>query len=1114
MTTTPTPAIGQFSLPGELSSAPASAPADTPTAPASLAAGKAAIAKAEKAIGEKDFKTAVRQYQQAGLMTRTVPALGPDVMKLAGKLSAAGIDKALLMPPKTGPTTSDPQAMTGGFGEAKPIGQATPPDAATRKTEALRLIAIGRAALDRGDVETAITLAHRAESLAVPESAYAPGEPRAWQFMLDAQSAAKKSGILRTSGTAPIVSAGGEPQAGGGVAQTPFNGAAPGTTEAQVAQVQGVAPLPLKSGSYGEELYREGLDSLSKGEAAAAREKFVEAWKYEGELPLDVRRALQEKLTLVQPSRLPSVAGGNAQEPIGAMDKAALEAQAKTRRLYHEVTAELAKANEIKATAPLDAKDNLESLLRRIEGSDVDDAAKRSLSSMVDRDLRSQVAFIEANRAKIDLDLQNEAVRQDIEMDKTREALIDDKVSAMVDDFNDLMRERRFEEAEVIAKQVAELKPESSIAKSMFNQSRTGVRMKMDEQIASMKEDGFARQMLGIDSSAVPMDPNRPFEYGDVRQWNEMSRRRTADGKSGRGRSPAEEVIYEKLDSQIDAKYVNRPIKEVMEQLSAVLNIPIVVDNRALEEARLDSSQPVTLDLPGSIPLKNALNLMLREYDLTYMVDNDVLNITTQDRKKANVYPKTYRVTDLVTPIPNFAASSDNGLLGALQAAYQMASPMANVQVMPVSATDMGIGGFAGKDQMNNPMALGQYSPTGMAGGGIAGSEPMGGGSMADFSQLMMLIQTTIEPETWEALGGTSTMFPYAQNLSLIVSTTSDVHDQISDLLDSLRRLQNLQITIEVRFITLSDTFFERIGVDFDVQFDDNTRMLPKDDSGPSATIGLSAANGTPTADLDIRLDQNIFTPTTPTFGGFDAGAASSIGFAILSDIEAFFFLQAVQGNSRSNIMQAPKVTLFDGQLATINDTSSRPFVTSITPVVGDFAVAQQPVIVVLNEGTQLQVQGVVSDDKRYVRLTLVPFFSQIGDVDTFTFEGRRRTSRNVQDQVDLDGDGTLDEVDTETEDEFIEGTTVQLPSFASTSVSTTVNVPDGGTIMLGGIKRLSEGRVERGTPFLSKIPFVSRLFRNVGIGRESSSLMLMVTPRIIIEEEEELAQTGFQTPR
>ena len=83
-------------------------------------------------------------------------------------------------------------------------------------------------------------------------------------------------------------------------------------------------------------------------------------------------------------------------------------------------------------------------------------------------------------------------------------------------------------------------------------------------------------------------------------------------------------------------------------------------------------------------------------------------------------------------------------------------------------------------------------------------------------------------------------------------------------------------------------------------------------------------------------------------------------------------------------------------------------------------------------------------------------------------------------------------------------GTTVQLPTFSFVTVTTTVSVPDGGTVLLGGIKRLSEGRNEFGVPMLDKLPYISRLFKNVGIGRETQSLMMMVTPRIIIQEEEE----------
>jgi general secretion pathway protein D len=157
-------------------------------------------------------------------------------------------------------------------------------------------------------------------------------------------------------------------------------------------------------------------------------------------------------------------------------------------------------------------------------------------------------------------------------------------------------------------------------------------------------------------------------------------------------------------------------------------------------------------------------------------------------------------------------------------------------------------------------------------------------------------------------------------------------------------------------------------------------------------------------------------------------------------------------------------------------------------------------VIVVLSEGTSMSVQAVVSEDKRFVGLTLVPFFSQIGDVQEFTFTGRTTTNSGSA-VVDPTNPGRTLTNDNST---TTEGTTVQLPTFSFTTVTTTVSVPDGGTVLLGGIKRLSEGRTERGVPLLSKVPYASRLFKNVGIGRTTQSLMMMVTPRIIIQEEEE----------
>ncbi|MEM9364776.1 MAG: hypothetical protein AAGD07_02195 [Planctomycetota bacterium] len=1097
-------AHAQFRLPVETSSQTnplVAAPAATPLEPT------AHLNHAQAALAGGDVKTAVlayRQARQALLATgvKAPAATATALNKLKAQLVAVGID-AKLLETATTPTRD-------------------------RRSEALRLTALGRAALERGETSTALSLANQAAGMNVPEKEFQPGDARPWQLLLDAQAAAKRRGLAPTPFPSPatgVVQAGGMMESGeglntmfpnGGQPIAQAGGVMPANMPGSIAQVQAVTAS--ESASEGADLFQKGMDALTAGKQTEARQFFIDAWKYEAELDPTTRRALQDKLTLMQPSRLPKASEALNPENMTAIERAQMEQSQKTRRLYREVTAELASAADKKTSAPLDAVDDLERLMRRVQGSDVDDATKAQLAAMVSRALKDQNAYVEANRAEIDLELKNDAIRMEMDVEAVREMKIDDEISALVETFNDLMDEKRFEEAQVVAKQVSELKPDSAIASSMAFASRMQIRLQLNEEIMNLKEEGFNYQMLDIERSMIAPNTTNPIDYGDNKTWQALSERRLAESSLDSRLSPREQEIKRRLKSEsVRVSFQNKPLGEVLDDLSRLTGVPMVIDRRALAAMGMTEDTPISKSITSEVSLRSALNIVLEDLDLAYVMENEVLTITSREAKRSKVIPVTYRVADLVTPIPNFISGYEDGLAGAMRAAHEMINPTTEVQVMPVSVTDLG-GGLARSGGATSPNVLGQYGGLGPAsgfrrgglGGALAGG--LGAGAMADFDSLMQLIQQTIEPETWQDLGGTSTMAPYQQNLSLVISTTSDVHDQIVDLLESLRRLQNLQITIEVRFITLSDSFFEQIGVDLDLQFDDDVTSLPAEDGGGEVTIGIDA-QGLPTADLDIRFDNNSFG-VSPPFGGFDAGAASSLGFAILSDIEAFFFLQAAQGDNRTNIMQAPKVTLFDGQFAFITDTTQRPFVTSIIPVVGDFAVAQQPVITVLDEGTKLNVQAVVTDDRRFVRLTLIPNFSQIGEVQTFTFQGNRTTRSSSTDQEDTNGDGVIDEEDETESEDIIQGTTVQQPVFAQTSVSTTVSVPDGGTILLGGIKRMSEGRVERGVPFLSKIPYVSRLFRNVGVGRDARSLMLMVTPRIIIQEEEEVAQTGFNPNR
>lgn len=904
------------------------------------------------------------------------------------------------------------------------------------------------------------------------------------------------------------------------------------------SQVEPAVSSPPTANASGDELYRRGVELLSQGQREQALEHFRRAWQFEREMDPALRNQLKDKLSLLRSSSS-SVPDSPSASPLR---QATEEELAMRQKMMSEVTGEIAAAEANREAEPQVVAERLQTLRTRVSQANLDGNARKQMLTIVDRAITSHQIYMTQNRAMIDQNMHNRQVTEQMALDQEERFKIDQQIASLVETYNDLMDKKSFSEAEVVAKQVGVLDPNSTIASLLISNSRNARRIGEYEQIKTNKENKFIDNMLTVDEAATPFDDREPLLFPNAKEWSDLTKRRANQlSEAQQGMSPAVQKIWAQLKQPVLVDFKDRPLGEVLRTLSDMTGVLIHMDLNGLAAEGVTTETPVTLSLASQISLRSALNLIVHPLNLDFQPQNDVLTVTSmRSGSKANV-TRTYNVRDFVIPIPNFVTDYNSGMAGAIRQAYetmgrglvarnsgglaglnndiQLASatspldPNAAVLGQLANPGMMGFGGnmpATGGFGMNNG-GFGLNSPGGSFGGGPMnmGGGAQGGGSQANFSQLMMLIMQTIDPLDFQS--GDSTMSPFQQTLSLVVSAPQTTHEKIEELLETLRRQQLVQVTIEVKFITLTDNFFERIGVDFDLRIDDNVRRLPQDDEGNSTVVGLSGGvTGTSpfpvTADFDVAFTQDSFANTIPTFGVFSSDAGGSIGFAILSDLEMFFFMNAAQGDQRSNILQAPRVTMFDGQLASISDTVQRPFVTSLIPVVADFAVAQQPVIVVLNEGTTLNVQATCSPDKRFVRLTLNPSFTQIDRVDTFTFEGSRTTRSNSKRTGTniLNPQGTVDDSDDELES-VVTGTTVQQPSLASTTISTTVNVPDGGTILLGGIKRMREGRVERGVPILSKIPYVNRLFKNTAIGRETSTLMMTVTPRIIIQEEEEI---------
>jgi general secretion pathway protein D len=1022
------------------------------------------------------------------------------------------------------------------------------------KQRAVYLVRQARAALRAGDFRAAEDLARQADRMQVPDSYFGAGEDRPSLVLADLQRS-------RLNGPSGVVQASGQyvtPATGSDVmdrraSQALYDPARDPTRNTLAGDQQPVPPprpLPgpaeaapgTPAGSPGLALFQQGEAALRAHQTDAALQYFRQAAAYSQQLDPVTQQRLQDLLQM-----LSAPPAGPAGPPPSNLDDAAAKQQALVKQIHGEVAHMEANAEKLRETDPKNALSILEQAREKTANAGLDPVARDQILRRVDRKIEDLKQFIAQHQGRIELDERNRQVKDGIDRERQKNLQVQEKLALMVDEYNQLMREQRFAEAEVVAKRAAELDPKNPLSQQLVLNAKFVRTYSNNMAIRNEKEQGFLDAMASVDQAAIPHNDMEPYVFGDAKHWEELTRKRSKwlSENNGRHRSERELEIERKLRTPVMLQFDNAPLSQVLEYLAKLAEVNLHLDPQGLAEEGVSSDTPVTITLSQEISLQSALNLILEPLHLSYVVKDEVLKITSAQLRNGEVYTTTYNVADLVVPIPNFTPSSRMGLAGALHDAMGNVG-FNNGGAFGGSSAPMAVLASKNGNSSNasvNPGMLAQVSNVqqGAAGGNMPigfGPGGLGGGTGADFDSLIDLITSTIQPTTWDEVGGPGSIAGFETNLSLVVSQTQDVHEQIVDLLEQLRRLQDLQVTIEVRFITLNDNFFERIGVDFDFDIndkidrpymlfgrpvenaggddddDDDTsggtgnvvRNLADQDFDRSVTVGLSAPQVF-SADLDIPFRQNSYGVATPQFGGYDPSNAASLGFAILSDIEAYFFIEAAQGDKRSNVLQAPKVTLFNGQQAFVSDTSQSPFVISVVPVVGDFAAAQQPVIVVLSEGTFLTVQAVVSNDRRFVRLTLVPFFSKIGDVNTFTFEGSETSSIDSSEDGWVNPDDKDDKRRSKNANKIQasrSGTTVQLPTFSFVTVTTTVSVPDGGTVLLGGIKRLSEGRNEYGVPMLNKIPYISRLFKNVGIGRETQSLMMMVTPRIIIQEEEE----------
>jgi hypothetical protein len=119
------------------------------------------------------------------------------------------------------------------------------------------------------------------------------------------------------------------------------------------------------------------------------------------------------------------------------------------------------------------------------------------------------------------------------------------------------------------------------------------------------------------------------------------------EGSAEQEKLSAEQRIEKALNEPTTLEFTETPLSDVVDYLKSLHGIEIQIDRKALDDVGIDTQTPVTRNLTG-VSLRSALNLMLRDLNLTYIVENEVLLITTPDASEERFTTRVYPVGDLV----------------------------------------------------------------------------------------------------------------------------------------------------------------------------------------------------------------------------------------------------------------------------------------------------------------------------------------------------------------------------------------------------------------------------------------------------------------------------------
>ena len=645
--------------------------------------------------------------------------------------------------------------------------------------------------------------------------------------------------------------------------------------------------------------------------------------------------------------------------------------------------------------------------------------------------------------------------------EEARLRTMQDQIRTLFREANLAFERERYDLAESFCQRVVVLDPDNKKAQELVNLIRAARHAKIFETSKDRYLEEWKKIFEQIDLAMVPM--HEIVRFPSYETWKKIASRGSKGAKIEEAQeSPQDRKIRERLASEVlSMDFTEAPLSEVVDFLRTTTGINIIIDPQVYKDFPEEEALKVDMAV-NKLKISSILNLMLSLKGLDYKIANGVLIISTKKRITEKPVLRLYNVRDLTGKLNDF--------------------PGQDISLTAPAGGQQGGGGIK-----------------------ISTEEPRSATTITE-EQLTDLIKNNIAKGTWD----TESRSIDTRHGTLIIRQTGSVHKQIDALLNDLRKATGLLVTIETRFLTVTDDFLEDVGVDWrglgaspNGNAETNAGELPVGDVGtgydfrqmddvvfgsPDSgdTVGNNKASGLYyryNDDLATKQRlENLFDQSLGNPGEFTNTGGLAMQMAYVDDVELQMILQAVRKRSRSNVLTAPRLTVFNTQRANVTVVNQIAYVQDYDVEIATNSTIADPVIGTVQDGVVLDVRPIISADRKYVTLELQPTVAVL--------QGGAPEQRTTQLASSAsNGPGSV---------------VIELPNLSMTKIKTTVTIPDGGTLLLGGLIEAERQDMMSGIPVISDLPIFNFFMSRRGKYAHRQNLLILVTASITTMEEKE----------